>query len=76
MAKVQEVLEPEMIDGKPYFTTGQAAKYLGVSQGWFKRRIVPQYNLQPYQKGVGRSIYYEKEKLDPILNLHPVEPEK
>lgn len=67
----EEEIKGIVDDGEEYFTSEQSAAFLGKSLAWFIRRIVPDNNLEGFQRFGGREVYYKKSQLEPLLKMRP-----
>jgi excisionase family DNA binding protein len=60
-------------NGEVYVTASEAAKYLGVSRETFYNNVQPQ--LQQYQLGALKRLYYRRSDLDRFKDVRPVDRE-
>lgn len=60
-------------NGEVYVTASEAAKYLGVSRETFYNNVQPQ--LQAYQLGAFKRLYYRRSDLDKFKDARPFDKE-
>lgn len=60
-------------NGEVYVTASEAAKYLSISRETFYNNVQPQ--LQSYQLGAFRRLYYRRSDLDRFNEVRPVDRE-
>lgn len=61
---------PITVEGKEYLSTQEAIQFLGVSTTTFVK-LARDRHLTPYKRGVGKTKYYAKAALAPILEYRP-----